>query len=137
MSAFNEGKKKSISVQSFKISPAIANVRFCWGKPSNVKPYLNPLFKKKQKASDENLCILGYLLETAYVMQGWGHIWVGYEESFHFLLQVHTLLYRRKMFLENVEVPTESWATTQIALLGYGLSPLFIKLNIYDKNRHN
>jgi len=41
------------------------------------------------------------------------------------------------VFLEDVGVPTESWATTQIALLDYGLSPWIIKLKTYDKNRYN
>lgn len=49
------------------------------GKPNSVKLYLNPVFKQRRKACDDkNELLLGYLLETTYVMQGWGHIQVGY-----------------------------------------------------------
>lgn len=48
------------------------------GEAKQCQTVFESYVQKKQKASDENLCILGYLLETAYVMQEWGHIWVGY-----------------------------------------------------------
>lgn len=72
LSTFDEGKKKQTavplhscwrSVQPLQLSGSINE------KPGSVKLYLNPVFKKSRKY--ENVLLLGCLLKTTCVIQGW------------------------------------------------------------------
>lgn len=77
LSTFDEGKKAqttvplhscSRSVQLWQLSGSVSE------KPGSVKLYLNPVFRKSRKY--DNLLLLGYLLVTTYMIQGWVRILV-------------------------------------------------------------
>lgn len=116
--------------QLFKISPAIATVRFCQWEARRCQTVFESCVQKKQKIRELTsfrLSAGNYLCDTGMAL--------------HLSQILRICSFFLVCFLSKCNQPystegkcswkmRDSWATTRIALFGYGLSPWFVKLNI-------